>query len=401
MENELIVFTVVVITLFYGFFSKLLEKFNISGPMIFLLIGMILSPLGFDFIVIALDSQGVEIVAEIALVIVLFSDSSSLNLKGFKTGWQMPTRLLFIGLPLTIIFSSYVATLMFPNEPFLYLLVMALVLAPTDAALGKAVVTRRCVPRKIRSAINVESGLNDGIVFPILITALLLIVAHKEFGSDSSWGLYLLKQIALGVFVGTLSGFIGAKILNYVMKKKWVEDVYINLSPVSLAILIYFIAEYLGGNGFIAAFVGGASFGNFSTLLRGERKVFLESEGEVLILISFLIFGLTFIPATYQQWDLEVFAYAFMSLTFFRIFPVFISLIGIKIPFWSKMFIAWFGPRGIASILYVMTVARSIESADLHNKLFSVISLTILLSIILHGLSAKPLANLYAKKFKI
>ena len=399
MQDELIIFTIISITLFYGFFSKILERYNISGPMVFLLIGMVLSPLGFDFIVIHLDSQSVKMVAEFALIIVLFSDSSSLNLKGFKTNWSIPTRLLVIGLPLTIVFSTYVATLIFPDEPLIYLLVMALILAPTDAALGKAVVTEKAVPRKIRSAINVESGLNDGIVFPILITALLLIVAHKEIGSDSSWAFYLIEQISFGVLVGALSGFVGAKILNFVMKREWVQDVYINLSPVSLAILTYYTAEYIGGNGFIAAFVGGAFFGNFSTLLRSEQKVFLESEGEILILISFLIFGLTFIPATYEQWSLEVVAYAFMSLTLFRMLPVVISLIGVRLPMWSKLFIAWFGPRGIASILYVMTVAHSIESIDLHNKLFSVITLTILLSIILHGLSAKPLAKLYDKKF--
>ena len=401
MEHELIVFTVVMITLFYGFFSKLLEKFNISGPMIFLLVGVILSPLGFDFIVIGLDSQGVKIIAEIALVIVLFSDSSSLSLKGLQSNWQIPVRLLLIGLPLTILFSTYVASIMFPHEPLLYILVMALILAPTDAALGKAVVTQKSVPKEIRSAINVESGLNDGIVFPVLITTLLLIIAHKEFGSDSSWGFYLLKQISFGVIVGAFSGFISAKTLTFVMKKEWVEDVYLNLSPVSIAILTYYIAEYIGGNGFIAAFVGGAFFGNFSTLFKSEQKLFLESEGEILILVSFLVFGLTFIPATYEQWSPKVIAYSFMSLTVFRMLPVVVSLVGVKIPMWSKLFIAWFGPRGIASILYVMTVAHSVESIDLKDELFSIITLTILLSILLHGLSAKPLANLYAKEFKI
>jgi len=397
MQNELIVITVVSIILFYGFLSKILEKHNISGPMVFLLIGISLSPLGFDLISISLNSQIVKLVAEIALVIVLFSDSSSLDLKNFRTNWQIPARLLFIGLPLTIALSSYVATFVFPNEPFIYLFMMALVLSPTDAALAKAVVTQESVPKKVRSAINVESGLNDGIVFPVLITTLLLIVANKEFGSDSSWGFYLFTQISLGVLAGVLSGFIGAKILNYVIKKGWIEDVYTNLSPVSLAILTYYIAESIGGNGFIASFVGGAIFGNFSSLLKGEKKIFLESEGEILILISFLIFGLTFIPATYEQWTIDVIIYALMSLTFFRMLPVVISLVGVSIPMWSKLFIAWFGPRGIASLLYVMTIAHSIKGVDLSNKLFSVITLTILLSIVFHGLTAKPLANLYTK----
>ena len=401
MQIELIIFIIALITLIYGFFSKKLERLNISGPMIFLLFGILLSPLGFDLIKISLDSDAVKIVAEIALIIVLFTDSSSLRLKKFKTEWTISARLLFIGLPLTIVLSTYAATLFFPNEPLLYLLLMALILAPTDAALGKAVVTDRLVPEEIRSSINVESGLNDGIVFPLLITVILLITSHKEIGNDSSWIFYLFEQISLGFVIGGISGFIGAKSLTRAVNKLWIKDVYKNLSPVSLAILTYYIAEYFGGNGFIAAFVSGAFFGNFSTLIDSQRESFLESEGEILILISFLVFGLTFIPATIDFWDMKVIFYSFLSLTLFRMIPVALSLIGLGLSFSSKLFIGWFGPRGIASILYVMTVAHKIELVDINSTLFSVITLTILLSIILHGLSAKPLVNLYGKSIKI
>jgi len=397
MNNELIIFTVALIVLVYGFFSRKLEKYNISGPMVFLVFGILLSPLGLDLIQIELNSDAVKLVAEIALIIVLFTDSSSLSLKKFKNEWKISARLLFVGLPLTIVFSTYIATLFFPNEPLMYLILMALILAPTDAALGKAVVTDRLVPEKIRSSINVESGLNDGIVFPLLITVLLLIISHEEFGSDNSWVFYLFEQISLGFIIGGASGYVGAKILTQAVDRLWIKDVYRNLSPVSLAILTYYVAEYLGGNGFIAAFVAGAFFGNFSRLMDTHAERFLESEGEVLILISFLVFGLVFIPATFAQWDMKVVIYSLLSLTVFRMIPVALSLIGLGLSLKIKLFIGWFGPRGIASILYVMTVAHRIEIVDLNNTLFAVISLTILLSIILHGLSAKPLVNLYSK----
>jgi len=401
MNNELIIFIIAFIVLVYGFFSKYLEKLNISGPMIFLLFGIILSPLGFNLIEIPLNSEAVKIVAEIALIIVLFTDSSSLSLKEFKFEWRISARLLFVGLPITIIFSTYIATLFFPQEPFLYLILTALILAPTDAALGKAVVTDKLVPKKIRASINVESGLNDGIVFPLLITVLLLIMSHQELGNDNSWITYLFKQISLGFIVGAFMGYLGAKTLSTSVQRSWVKDVYKNLSPVALAILVYYTAEYLGGNGFIAAFVSGAFFGNFSNLVDSTRENFLESEGEVLILISFLVFGLSFIPATIEFWNLKIVIYSILSLTLFRMIPVALSLIGLGLSFKSKLFIGWFGPRGIASILYVMTVAHKIEMVKVSNTLFSVITLTILMSIILHGLSAKPLVNLYAKSFKI
>ncbi|MEA1983943.1 MAG: cation:proton antiporter [Campylobacterota bacterium] len=357
--------------------------------------------MSFILIEIPLGSDSVKVVAEIALIIVLFTDSSGLSLKQFKTEWKISARLLFIGLPLTIVFSTYVATLFFPNEPFLYLILMALILAPTDAALGKAVVTDRLVPHNIRTSINVESGLNDGIVFPLLITVVLLISSHQEFGSDNGWVLYLFEQISLGFVIGGLSGFVGAKTLTKAVDKLWIKDVYRDLSPVSLAILTYYIAEYLGGNGFIAAFVSGAFFGNFSRLIGTHEERFLESEGEVLILISFLVFGLTFIPATIEFWDVKVVFYSLLSLTAFRMIPVALSLVGLGLSLSSKLFIGWFGPRGIASILYVMTVAHKIEMVDMNNSFFAVITLTILLSIVAHGLSAKPLVNLYTKTFKI
>ena len=392
------VFIIATIVLLYGYISKLLEKYNISGPMVFTLFGLFLSPLGINYLSLDLNAESVKIVAELALIIVLFSDSSTLNVRNFKEGYKIPLRLLFIGLPLTILFSTYAGTLFFPATPLLYIIVMALILAPTDAALGKAVVVDKSVPKRIRSGINIESGLNDGIVFPLLITALLLISSHQELGSDNSWGLYLLKQISLGFFIGALSGFVGAKGLNFAQKQEWIESSYKNLTPLSLAILTYFIAEYFGGNGFIAVFISGLFFGSFTEVLKEEQSSFLESEGEVLILISFLVFGLTFIPLTIELWSPKVFLYAFLSLTLFRMLPVFISLLGLGLSNTSKLFIGWFGPRGIASILYVMTVAHSVELSIVDEELFAVISVTILLSIILHGLSATPLVKKYGSR---
>ena len=392
------VFIIATIVLLYGYISKFLERYNISGPMVFTLFGLFLSPLGINYLSLDLNAESVKIVAELALIIVLFSDSSTLNVRNFKEGYKIPLRLLFIGLPLTILFSTYAATLFFPAAPLLYIIVMALILAPTDAALGKAVVVDTSVPKRIRSGINIESGLNDGIVFPLLITALLLISSHKELGSDNSWVLYLLEQISFGFIIGALSGFVGAKGLNFAQKKEWIEPSYKNLTPLSLAILTYFIAEYLGGNGFIAVFISGLFFGSFTEVLKEEQSSFLESEGEVLILISFLVFGLTFIPLTIEYWNPKVFLYAFLSLTLFRMLPVFISLLGLGLSNTSKFFIGWFGPRGIASILYVMTVAHSVELKMVDEELFAVISVTILLSIILHGLSATPLVKRYGSK---
>jgi NhaP-type Na+/H+ or K+/H+ antiporter len=400
MQETPFILIVALIVLIYGFFSRKLDIFNITGPMIFLFIGIMLSPLAFNISDIGIDANIVKNIAEIALIIVLFTDSASINLKTFKNRWKISARLLTIGLPLTILFSTYVGTLFFPQESLMNLFLMALILAPTDAALGKAVVTDKAVPEEIRSNINVESGLNDGIVFPLLITTILLISSQQDISSDNSWILFLLEQISFGFFFGAFSGYLGAKVLMVALKNGWMEERYRNLTPISLAIISFYLAEHFGGNGFISAFVAGMFFGNFSTLIDSRSEVFLESEGEILILISFTIFGLTFIPETIEYWNFKVLLYAICSLTVFRMIPVALSLIGLKLSLATKAFIGWFGPRGIASILYIMIVAHSIEDINGHEVLYSVITLTIFLSIILHGLSAKFLVSLYSKNLQ-
>jgi len=398
MEDTLIIFIIALIVLFYGFFSKILEKYNISGPMVFMFFGILLSPLVLNIAHLDLDDNIVKTIAEIALIIVLFSDSSTINIKKFKDQWKIPTRLLLIGLPLTIVFSTYVGIFFFPNESVINILLLALILAPTDAALGKAVVTDRAVPLKIRSAINVESGLNDGIVFPMLITVVLLIVGHKELGNDNSWITYLLTQISLGFIIGAFNGYVGAKLLTKAVENSWIRESYRNLSPISLAILSFYFAEYFGGNGFISAFVAGVFFGSFSKVIDIQTEAFLEGSGEIFILISFLVFGLTFIPATIEYININIIIYAIFSLTILRMLPVALSLSYMNLSLSTKLFIGWFGPRGIASILYVMIVAHMIINIQGHQQIYATITLTIFLSIILHGLSARPLVKLYSKK---
>jgi NhaP-type Na+/H+ or K+/H+ antiporter len=202
----------------------------------------------------------------------------------------------------------------------------------------------------------------------------------------------------LGTIIGAFNGYAGAKLLTKALENNWITESYRNLSPISLAILSFYFAEYFGGNGFISAFVAGVFFGSFSKVIDIQTEAFLEGAGEILILISFLVFGLTFIPATIEYWDLQVLLYALLSLTLFRMLPVALSLTGLKLSIATKLFIGWFGPRGIASILYVMIVAHKIVDIHGHEKLFAVITITILLSIILHGLSAKPLVKLYGNK---
>jgi len=398
MHEHIAILLVTIVILGYGYISKFLRRSNISGPMVFTAVGILLSPLVLGVVDTKPDGEFITIIAEIALIFVLFTDASSLNLK--QLNWAIPTRLLFIGLPLTIVFATVVGVFIFPQESMLYALLLALLLAPTDAALGKAVVSDKDVPLKIRSAINVESGLNDGIVFPVLLGVLALITKTQDSSDSTYWLLFVLQQIVIGAVVGAITGYFNAKISSILIDREDVEVTYKNLLPLAMAILAYYAAENFAGNGFIAAFFAGLFLGNFNEELKENADNFAESESELLLLICFMVFGFTFIPEAMLFWDIKVFIYSILSLTLLRMLPVALSLIGSKLDMETVLFIGWFGPRGIASVLYILIVVHAVVDIKGHETIYSVATLTIFMSIFLHGLSAKPLVKLYSKNHK-
>jgi NhaP-type Na+/H+ or K+/H+ antiporter len=399
MLEHLTILGISLIILIYGFFSAFLAKRNISGPMVFVAVGILLSPLGFGKELVSVNAEAIQIMAEVTLVIVLFSDAAALNLNQLKTNWKIPARMLFVALPITIIFATLAGKIFFPNESVYYILLLALILAPTDAALGKVVVSDERIPSIVRNSINVESGLNDGIVFPILLTLLAMIATNQD-SAQSGWVMYILKQIFIGGFAGAFVGWIGAILMKKALKKGWMEHQYTNLAPIALAFFSYYFAEFFSGNGYIAAFFAGLFLGNTSHKLREHVESFAESEGEFLIMVSFLIFGLVFIPITIEYWSWKVLLYAILSLTLFRMLPVYLGFGKMDIDKDTRLFYGWFGPRGIASILYILVALHKLGDIQPHLEIFATASLTITLSIILHGLSAQPLAILYSNKHK-
>ncbi|BAF72936.1 cation:proton antiporter [Sulfurovum sp. NBC37-1] len=396
MHEHLVFLGISLVVLGYGLFSKLLGRYNISGPMVFTGVGILLSPLVLGGEPIHANAEAVQVVAEITLILVLFSDSAALNLSQLKAHWRLPTRLLFVAMPVTIVIATLTAMWFFPNESTLYVLLLALILAPTDAALGKIVVSDERIPSVVRNTINVESGLNDGIVFPVLLTVLAMITSNSTT-AESGWLSYIAQQVLVGALAGGVVGWAGAKVMMRAIKEGWMEYQYSNLAPIALAIFSFYMAEFVGGNGYIAAFFSGLFLGNTSEVLRERVESFAESEGEFLVMLSFLIFGLVFIPMSIDYWNLKAFAFAILSLTVLRMLPVVLGFGFFKVDLATRLFYGWFGPRGIASILYILVAFHELGSIQGHEEIFGVASLTIFLSIFLHGFSAQPLALLYAK----
>ncbi|MBL4899961.1 MAG: cation:proton antiporter [Colwellia sp.] len=407
MNEHIIILTVALLVLLYGYISKALATVNISGPMFFAAVGLLISPLGLNVSQVDVNADFVIIIVEIALVLVLFSDAALLDLKLLRRSWHLPARLLVVSLPITILLGTLTAQFIFPDEPGIYMLLLALLLTPTDAALGKAVVSDPKVPKKICSTINVESGLNDGIIFPLVVTVLAFITSDlsQTDTGDSHWFQYVLQQVGFGALIGASVGYIGAKLSVISVNKNWMVGSYQNLIPIALAILSFYLAEYFHGNGFIAAFFAGLLVGNTSIKAREHIEDFAESEGELLVLISFFLFGLAFVPQIIDYVTIKVCLYAFLSLTLLRMLPVMFSLLGAKLDgnkldLSTLAFIAWFGPRGIASILYVLIVAHEVGEVSGFETLYATVMVTVFLSIIAHGLTAQPLVSWYGRTHK-
>lgn len=394
LEHPIFLFSLGLIFAF-GLVSKWFERTIITAPMVFVTAGMILSQFVPGEVTSQIEAPWVKLVAELTLILVLFVDSSTLDLKELSRQRQLPVRLLLIGLPITMVLGIITAIPMFPSQDIWLIVLMALILSPTDAALGLAVVTSEKVPLKIRQTINVESGLNDGIALPPILVCLAVLSgsSQSEAGIDY-WGLFTLKQFVYGPIIGGLVGWAGGWLVDKASGKGWMNETYQRLASLSIAVLAYAAAESVHGNGFIAAFFSGMLLGTKTRIFRERIHGFGESLGQALVLLVFLITGLLMVPLSVPYWDWTSLAYAMLSLTVIRMVPVALCLLGTGLDWKSVSFIGWFGPRGIASVLYLLMAIIEIKAVG-HERLFSVITLTVILSIFLHGMTAVPLSRIF------
>ncbi len=382
--------------LLFALISGRLQTTIISAPLVFTMLGFVVGSGGLDIANVDPGHSAIHVIAEFTLIIVLFTDAARLDLKTLRQDHNLPVRMLLIGLPLAIVVGTLVAAQLFPSFLFWEVALLAALLAPTDAALGQAVVSAKAVPVRIRQAINVESGLNDGIALPaVLLFAALASAEHSASGAGE-WIRFGVLQLTLGPLIGVAVGFIGGRLLDTAAERGWANLSFQGIGILSLAVFTYVMAELVGGNGFIAAFIGGMVFGNS---IRNPCKFlfeFMETEGQLLMLITFLVFGAALLPEGLEHLTPAVFLYAVLSLTVIRMIPIGLSLLGTKVRTPTVLFLGWFGPRGLASILFVLLI---LEETDLPHRgeLLSITVITVALSIVLHGVSAAPFAALYGR----
>ncbi len=277
-------------------------------------------------------------------------------------------------------------------DPWAALLVGA-ALAPTDAALGAPVMSNPNVPAKVQRALNVESGLNDGIATPIVLVAIAGVAADQGIlGVESPGGAVL--SLLVGLVAGIVVGGVGGVVTRLARERDWLSEELAGPAVLALALLSYTAALVVDGNGFVAAFVGGLVFGNLAGP-SGEKEVyFVDQSGDMASMISWLIFGALAVPVMQHSWSWTMLLYAALSLTVVRMLPVALALLGAGFDRFSVGFIGWFGPRGLASVIFALIALEDLHGAG--ADVVAVISLTVLLSVLAHGFSAVPAANRFA-----
>lgn len=387
---------VAVVSLAYAMLARRLASTLITAPMIFIALGVVLALT--NTLPQANAVHALHLVAEVALIVLLFLDAAQIDLAVLRRRHVWPVRMLALGMPLSLLLGTLAAWPFLTDWPLMAVVLTAAILTPTDAALGLAVVSNQLVPVRARRALIVESGLNDGLALPAILLFASLSASVIE-PAARNWFVFGAAQLILGPVVGVVGGLLGGRLMLWAQSRGYTADTYEGIGALSLAGGLYLVAVAVGGNGFIAAFVGGLCFGH---VLKGRCKFvyeFSESEGQLLSWAAFFLLGLTMVPQAIAQLTPSALAIILISLFVVRPLAVWLSLLGSDASPVTRLFFGWFGPRGLATALFTLLVIEQI-SGDIGEQLMALAVNAVWISALLHGLSAAPGARWYAAKIQ-
>lgn len=391
-STDTILLAILASVFIYSLLTNAISKTIITLPIIFMTVGYLFARPIESLAEPELLDEGKRLLAEITLVLVLFSDASHVRFKTLRQNFNLPLRMLVIGLPLTVGLGMIVAYLLSPESGLAMALLTAAVLTPTDAALGQTVVSSSDVPEDLSQTINVESGLNDGLVLPFVLFGAILASAGMDGANTDGLAFSALMQVVLGPIVGIAFGWVFAKAMDAAQNRDLMAEAAGGVAFLAVAFAAFIGAEIVGGNGFIAAFVAGMVFGNtykHDIHFIGE---FMEGVGQLLTMFAFLIFGALLLPDGLEHMTWNAVVLAVLFLTVVRMLPIWLSLLGTGLAPREKLFLGWFGPRGLASILFTLIMMDEFDFPG-EEELLACVSMTVFLSIILHGISAAPLSR--------
>jgi sodium/hydrogen antiporter len=387
--------TLAVVLLGFAAVSRRAEGTWITAPMLFTGAGIVVGVEALDLVDPSASGHDVKVLAEATLTVVLFSDASRIDLPALRSALGVPARLLGYGLPLTIVAGFGAAVVLLGDLAWPEALLIAIILAPTDAALGQIVVTSPRLPVRIRQSLNVESGLNDGICVPLFLIALTIALAEKGAIGNGNAAQLVAEKIGYGLLGGVMAGTAAAAVVVYAGGRRWIDETWLQVVPLAGALLAFTLAEAIGGSGFIAAFVGGAAFGALRRRRGGDLSHLIEQSGAVLAAVTFVVFGAVLLGPALRELTWQIALYAVLSLTLVRMLPVAVAMLGTGARRPTVAFLGWFGPRGAASIVFALILLE--ERSLAHEELvLTTAFVTVGLSVLAHGATAAPLTRRYA-----
>ena len=401
--TESTVAVIALLVLAWAVVSGALARHDVTGPLVFAVGGYLLGNPDFGPLTVDVEAGSIHIVAEVTLALVLFSDASRVNLAELRRDLSIPVRLLGIGLLLSVAFGSLLAAWIFDGFPWALAAFVGAALAPTDAALSAQVINDERIPLHLRRALNVESGLNDGIATPIVV--FMLAVAASQLGVVSESVSFeagaALRELGGGILVGVVVGVGGAVLISTATRRHWVITGGRRLATLAVAVAAFSVALAFDANGFIAAFVAGIAFGAMldGSVVDLEEAVELpELGGELLALVVWFLFGATLVPLAFEELDGSSIVYTLASLTIIRMLPVALSLVRSGLDRPSVLFIGWFGPRGLASVVFALLAIEELgETSPEVGRAVAAVALTVLLSVVLHGITARRGGRRYVR----
>ncbi len=377
----------------YSLVSQRLERTALTAPIVFTAAGFLI------FLVLGLPEFERSVfrrLAEVGLVLILFTDASRTDLQILRSVRNLPIRLLSIGMLLTIVLGALAALVVFPQLSLWEAGILAAILAPTDAGLGQVIVSSPRVPLRIREALNVEAGLNDGLSVPFLMFFIALTQARDQ-SPHAALAQFVVEQLGFGALVGLGIGLVGGGLLGLARRKEWMAESLQQLALVALPLLCVMASEPIGASMFIAAFVAGLAV-QVGFHEAGKHSVeFTEEWGQLLAFVVFFLFGML-VARGWQQVSQAAVLYAVVSLTVVRMLPVAIALIGTRLSRATVLFMGWFGPRGLASIVLGLVYLEQQAHLPGESTIQVCVAMTVLVSIFAHGLSAAPGIELYARR---
>ncbi len=377
----------------YATFSRPLDERGVTSALVLMIAGLLVGTSVLGWLDVPLDGHTAELIAELALALLLFSDAARIDLPALRRQLAWPGRLLLIGLPLTMLAGTVAGLAVFPALSFSAVALLAVMLSSTDAALGQRVVTDAAVPARVRQALNVESGLNDGLAVPFFLVLVDLSLAHLHSPPLVAVVERAASQIGWGLAVGVAAGLAGGALVGWADRRGWMESPWRQTFTLATAIIAYAAAQALGGSGFIAAFVGGAAFRRTGGAGGLRHLQFTEDAGGLLAAVTWVGFGALALGKELRLVTWQVALYAVLSLTVVRLAPVALAMLRSRARRPTVAFLGWFGPRGLASIVFALIALDDHVPAG--QLLFTVVTCTVALSVVAHGLTSAPLVRLY------